>query len=132
MQIASLIFFPFRSMTDLDQNSSTHSPRRKFSFRFPNLSHSTSHDKDGSSLTSGGGHNTLNHHQTGHYLSKERRNFSQEAKNVPDLQVSISSHPFGRSGSTNLCKSKFVVNFSDILMWGRKLISKTNLLLLVS
>lgn len=76
-------------MTDLDQNS-THSPRRKFSFRFPNLSHSTSHDKDGSSLTSGGGHNTLNHHQGMHYNSKDRRNFSEEAKNVPDLQVSKS------------------------------------------
>lgn len=72
-------------MTDLDQNLPTHSPRRKFSFRFPNLSHSTSHDKDGTS-TNGGGISTLNHHQGLHY--KDRRNFSEEAKNVPDLQVS--------------------------------------------
>lgn len=78
-----------RSMTDLDQNPSAHSPRRKFSFRFPNLSHSTSHDKDGSSLTGGGGNNTLNHHLGMNYNSKDRRNFSEEAKNVPDLQVSI-------------------------------------------
>jgi hypothetical protein len=80
-------------MTDLDQNPSTHSPRRKFSFRFPNLSHSTSHDKDGSSLLSGGANNTLGH-QGMHYNGKDRRNFSEEAKNVPDLQVSKLSDLF--------------------------------------
>lgn len=73
-------------MTDLDQNSSTHSPRHKFSFRFPNLSHSTSHDKDGSTLTGGGINTLLNHNSGVHY--KDRRNFSEEAKNAPDLQVS--------------------------------------------
>lgn len=90
-------------MTDLDQNS-THSPRRKFSFRFPNLSHSNSHDKDGSQLT-GGGSNTLNHHTGLHYVGKDRRNFSEEAKNVPDLQVSDSLQPaldlLEGSGPTN-------------------------------
>lgn len=76
-------------MTDLDQHPSTHSPRRKnFSFRFPNLSHSTSHDKDSSQLNGNGSH-TLNNHQGLNYAGKDRRNFSEEAKNVPDLQVSV-------------------------------------------
>jgi hypothetical protein len=81
-------------MTDLDQNTATHSPRRKFSFRFPNLSHSTSHEKDGSSLANPGNSNTLNHHQGMNYTGKDRRNFSEEAKNVPDLHVSKSSSIF--------------------------------------
>jgi hypothetical protein len=71
-------------MTDLDQNSSTQSPRRKFSFRFPNLSHSTNHD----GLSQTGNMNGNNAHQQ-NINYKERRNFSEEAKNVPDLQVSI-------------------------------------------
>jgi len=74
-------------MTDLDQNVATQSPRRKFSFRFPNLSHSTSHDKDNASHTNAVGNGTLTHHGS-HYTSKEKRNFSEEAKNVPDLHVS--------------------------------------------
>lgn len=67
-------------MTDLDQNSNQ-SPRRKFSFRFPNLS--SNHDKDnpGAQMMSG----TLTHQNNS---SKERRNFSEDVKNVPDLQVS--------------------------------------------
>lgn len=72
-------------MTDLDQNTSTQSPRRKFSFRFPNLSHS--HDRDGSSLTNNINGNTSAHQQNINY--KDRRNFSEVAKNVPDLQVSV-------------------------------------------
>lgn len=78
-------------MTDLDQNISTQSPKRKFSFRFPNLTHSTSHDKDkdGSTSTSNvNGNNTQTNQQSSHYTGKDRRNFSEEAKNVPDLQVS--------------------------------------------
>ncbi|CRK95966.1 CLUMA_CG009407, isoform B [Clunio marinus] len=77
-----------RSMTDLDQSSSTQSPRRKFSFRFPNLTHSSSnHDKDNGQhlMTLSGGSSSMNQHGMS-YLGKDRRNFSEEAKNVPDLQ----------------------------------------------
>lgn len=77
-----------RSMTDLDQNAQA-SPRRKFSFKFPNLSHSTSHDKE-SMHSRNGANNTLNHHHGLNYAGRDRRNFSEEAKNVPDLQVSQS------------------------------------------
>lgn len=75
-------------MTDLvaDQSASTQSPKRKFSFRFPNLSHS-SHDKDSNGLPMNGT-STLTHQSSG-YSSKERKNFSEEVKNVPDLQVSF-------------------------------------------
>lgn len=76
-----------RSMTDLvDQNAHTHSPKRKFSFRFGNMSHSA-HDKDINGSPINGIH-TMNH-SSATYLSKERRNFSEEVKNVPDLQVRI-------------------------------------------
>ena len=76
-----------RSMTDLvDQNAHTHSPKRKFSFRFGNMSHSA-YDKDIGSQISG--NHTMNHTSSAAYLSKERRNFSEEVKNVPDLQVRI-------------------------------------------
>lgn len=73
-------------MTDLDQHS-TQSPRRKFSFRFPNLSHSTSHDKDNAALNGLSNGNSYAA-QGGMYNGKERRTFSEAAKNVPDLQVS--------------------------------------------
>lgn len=68
-------------MTDLVLNDSTsiQSPKRKFSFRFPHLAHhSNSGDKDSTSSANG--------HKGSHGL--KTRNFSEEAKNVPDLQVS--------------------------------------------
>ncbi|CAO1398964.1 unnamed protein product, partial [Diamesa hyperborea] len=68
------------SMTDLDQNSNQ-SPRRKFSFRFPNLS--SNHDKDNPGAQMMSGTSTLTHQNNS---SKERRNFSEDVKNVPDLQ----------------------------------------------
>jgi hypothetical protein len=105
-----------RSMTDLDQNSSTHSPRRKFSFRFPNLSHSTSHDKDGSTHNGSNGHSTLNHHQGMHYAGKDRRNFSEEAKNVPDLQVSILLSTSSISGSS-VSSGSMTNYFASLLKW---------------
>lgn len=72
-------------MTDLvSENSSVaQSPKRKFSFRFPNLSHHNSIDKDPNSATASGhasNTNTLTY-------SNRSRNFSEEIKNVPDLQV---------------------------------------------
>ena len=75
-----------RSMTDLVDQNATHSPKRKFSFRFGNMSHSA-HDKDMNGSTMNGNH-TMNHASAA-YMSKERRNFSEEVKNVPDLQVRI-------------------------------------------
>lgn len=84
LKIDFSLFTGNRSMTDLDQHS-TQSPRRKFSFRFPNLSHSGSHDKDNgamSALSNGNGYNGQ-----ACYNGKERRTFSEAAKNVPDLQV---------------------------------------------
>lgn len=74
-------------MTDLDQNQSIQSPKRKFSFRFPNLTHSMNHERDGSSLSNNLNGNVSMHPQSINY--KDRRNFSEEAKNAPDLQVSI-------------------------------------------
>lgn len=75
-------------MNDLvsQDSPSTQSPRRKFSFRFPNLTHH-SLDKDNTGLASGSHYNgnsgTMTH-------NKDRKNFSDELKNIPDLQVSPS------------------------------------------
>lgn len=72
----------FRSMTDLvNDSTNTQSPKRKFSFRFPHLAHhSNSGDKDSSMASP-----NVQHHKGSHGF--KTRNFSEEAKNVPDLQV---------------------------------------------
>jgi hypothetical protein len=85
-------------MTDLDQNPSTQSPRKKFSFRFPHLSHSAGHD--GSSGSAVNGHSS-NHQQNSNY--KEKRNFSEAAKNAPDLQVSFKFQTFYLSLTVGGC-----------------------------
>lgn len=74
--------FHFRSMTDLvNDSTNAQSPKRKFSFRFPHLAHhSSGGDKDLSAASPN------SHHKT-HGL--KTRNFSEEAKNVPDLQVTF-------------------------------------------
>lgn len=74
--------FRFRSMTDLVSDStSAHSPRRKFSFRFPHLAHHQSVDKDTASPTA------QSHHAKGAHSVNRARNFTDEIKNLPDLQV---------------------------------------------
>ncbi|CAH1716278.1 unnamed protein product [Chironomus riparius] len=78
-----------RSMTDLDQNQSTQSPKRKFSFRFPHMSHSANNERDGSSLTNHLNGNAFTQQQNMNY--KDRKNFSEVAKNAPDLQSSITA-----------------------------------------
>lgn len=126
----------YRSMTDLDQNPSTQSPRRKFSFRFPNLSHSISHDRDGSSLTSGGNNNLGNHQHGINYVGKDKRNFSEEAKNVPDLQVS--SVVFQLFSTLLVLVELMIASFSlesvvnlNKSFWGRKIILKPTQTLLL-
>lgn len=66
-------------MTDLvNDSTSTQSPKRKFSFRFPHLAHHSNGDKDSAASPS-------SQHKGSHGF--KTRNFSEEAKNVPDLQV---------------------------------------------
>lgn len=80
-----------RSMTDLVSDSPVaQSPKRKFSFRFPNLS--THAERDGSSshrngvdAGAGGGLGSTGGLTHG---NGRNRNFSEELNNVPDLQVS--------------------------------------------
>lgn len=73
-------------MTDLVSDSSNaQSPRRKFSFRFPHLAQqSTSLDK--SPMGGNGSHINKTAAAIAGSASKAR-NFSEEIKNVPDLQV---------------------------------------------
>lgn len=66
-------------MTDLVSDTpSTQSPKRKFSFKFPQLSHQPN-DKEPSSSGSG-------HHKSAN--ANRPRNFCEEIQNTPDLQVS--------------------------------------------
>lgn len=92
-----------RSMTDLFTNETNSglqsSPKRKFSFKFPHLTSSSNNhngngsnngDKDsssGSNLGNGNGSNSSTLTNT-----KERKNFSEELKNVSDLQVCVSDY----------------------------------------
>lgn len=82
----------FRSMCDLvsDQPPSTQSPKRKFSFRFPHLSgHGNSGgDKNHASgiHSSGTGGSTTNMNSLSPHSKK--KNFTEELKSIPDLQVS--------------------------------------------
>lgn len=84
-------------MTDLvaDTPPVVQSPKRKFSFRFPNLSHHNSVEKDTGS-SSGTSHN--GHHHSGasgssgsttalSHAPQKHHNFSDEVNNVADLQV---------------------------------------------
>lgn len=79
-----------RSMTDLvsDTPVVAQSPKRKFSFRFPNLSHHSSIDKDTSCSGNGNSGPHQSNTNTMNYAAKGR-NFSEELKNVPDLQNTI-------------------------------------------
>lgn len=92
-------------MTDLDQNTNQ-SPRRKFSFRFPNLS--SNHDKDNPGAQMMSGTSTLTHQNNS---SKERRNFSEDVKNVPDLQVSSKFNNF-----PSLSRTFFSLHFILLLI----------------
>lgn len=79
-------------MTDLVTDSaSAQSPKRKFSFRFPHYlaHHSASVDKDAVIGSPSG------QHQKNIQSSNKSRNFSEEVKNVPDLQVNDSVFSFG-------------------------------------
>lgn len=68
-------------MTDLVNDSTAQSPKRKFSFRFPHLVHHSSSGGDKDSSSSGNGQHSKGIH------GAKMRNFSEEVKNVPDLQV---------------------------------------------
>lgn len=78
-------------MTDLVSDSAstaTQSPKRKFSFRFPlaHSVHSSGHANGNGSAAekdeSGNGTGL-----TGSTNNKEKKNFSEDLKNMPDLQV---------------------------------------------
>lgn len=78
-------------MTDLVNDSNAQSPKRKFSFRFPHLVHHG--DKELSSTGNG------QHHKGMH--GAKTRNFSEEVKNVPDLQVICSNQFYFLFHQTN-------------------------------
>ncbi|KAL5287489.1 hypothetical protein ACFFRR_008400 [Megaselia abdita] len=72
-----------RSMTDLvsDNQNAIQSPKRKFSFRFPNIGHNGEKDTSGTSGT-GGSTSSSGFH-------KEKKKFCEELSNIADLQGTI-------------------------------------------
>lgn len=97
-----------RSMTDLvsDQTPNVQSPKRKFSFRFPHLSHHHgANDKHNAGPSSG--HNG-NAGPLSQYV-KEKKNFTEELKSIPDLQNSITEE--GREAYNSLIERKSSMTF---------------------
>lgn len=91
----------YRSMCSLVSDQpppSTQSPKRKFSFRFPHLSnHPSSVEKAQTNIglnTAGVGTASSTSHL--HTLSpnSKKKNFTEELKSIPDLQVSSLTYAF--------------------------------------
>jgi len=75
-------------MIDLvsDHTPATHSPKRKFSFRFPHLS-SSGNDKSSSVVGGATGNSALTPtHGSASPFSK-KKNFTEELQSIPDIQV---------------------------------------------
>ncbi|KAH8353936.1 hypothetical protein KR067_004773, partial [Drosophila pandora] len=78
-----------RSMIDLvsDQTPATHSPKRKFSFRFPHLSNSA--DKSGSLGGGGASGSALTPTHSNASPFSKKKNFTEELQSIPDIQSLI-------------------------------------------
>lgn len=97
IQQIPLLYGAQRSMTDLvsDAPPVAQSPKRKFSFRFPNLGAASHADRDHNGTlthrnngTGGGGDGASGQTSSGlSHGNGRNRNFSEELNNVPDLQV---------------------------------------------
>lgn len=75
-------------MTDLVSDSSNaQSPKRKFSFRFPHLAQQSGSMDKNTLGTNGSQINKTAAAMAG--SASKARNFSEEIKNVPDLQVRL-------------------------------------------
>lgn len=90
-------------MTDLvsDNQNAIQSPKRKFSFRFPNMGHNGEKDTSGISGT-GGSTSSSGFH-------KEKKKFCEELSNIADLHVSSTLYIFFTFQFTN---NKYLNPFS--------------------
>ncbi|XP_011196238.1 activated Cdc42 kinase-like isoform X1 [Zeugodacus cucurbitae] len=99
-----------RSMNDLvcDQTSSTQSPKRKFSFRFPHLTSSGSNASDkgsgGNCSPTAGGANANAAAQKSLSPYSKKKNFTEELESIPDLQAIIGEE--GREAYNSLIERK--------------------------
>ncbi|XP_017836990.1 activated Cdc42 kinase-like isoform X2 [Drosophila busckii] len=92
-----------RSMIDLvsDHAPPTHSPKRKFSFRFPHLSGGGG-DKSSSSAGGASGNLTPTHGTASPFSKK--KNFTEELQSIPDIQSLIGDD--GREAYNSLIERK--------------------------
>ncbi|XP_017959806.1 activated Cdc42 kinase-like isoform X5 [Drosophila navojoa] len=79
-----------RSMIDLvsDHTPATHSPKRKFSFRFPHLSSGSGSggDKSGGALGGAAGSSALTPTHGNASPFSKKKNFTEELQSIPDIQ----------------------------------------------
>lgn len=75
-------------MIDLvsDHTPATHSPKRKFSFRFPHLS-SGGNDKSNSVVGGATGNSALTPTHGNASPFSKKKNFTEELQSIPDIQV---------------------------------------------
>ncbi|XP_064541462.1 activated Cdc42 kinase-like isoform X1 [Drosophila montana] len=77
-----------RSMIDLvsDHTPATHSPKRKFSFRFPHLSSGGGGDKSSGVLGGAAGGSALTPTHGNASPFSKKKNFTEELQSIPDIQ----------------------------------------------
>ncbi|XP_017959805.1 activated Cdc42 kinase-like isoform X4 [Drosophila navojoa] len=97
-----------RSMIDLvsDHTPATHSPKRKFSFRFPHLSSGSGSggDKSGGALGGAAGSSALTPTHGNASPFSKKKNFTEELQSIPDIQSLIGEE--GREAYNSLIERK--------------------------
>ncbi|XP_023164753.2 activated Cdc42 kinase-like isoform X2 [Drosophila hydei] len=104
-----------RSMIDLvtDHAPATHSPKRKFSFRFPHLSSGSGGGGDKSSGVLGGaaGSSALTPTHGNASPFSKKKNFTEELQSIPDIQALIGEE--GREAYNSLIERKGMLDIGS-------------------
>ncbi|XP_030558596.1 activated Cdc42 kinase-like isoform X2 [Drosophila novamexicana] len=103
-----------RSMIDLvsDHTPATHSPKRKFSFRFPHLSSGGGGgDKSSGVLGSAAGGSALTPTHGNASPFSKKKNFTEELQSIPDIQSLIGEE--GREAYNSLIERKGMLNIGS-------------------
>ncbi|EDW08465.2 activated Cdc42 kinase-like isoform X2 [Drosophila mojavensis] len=104
-----------RSMIDLvsDHTLATHSPKRKFSFRFPHLSSGSGSGGDKSGGALGGAAGSSAHTPTHGNASpfSKKKNFTEELQSIPDIQSLIGEE--GREAYNSLIERKGMLDIGS-------------------
>ncbi|XP_064541463.1 activated Cdc42 kinase-like isoform X2 [Drosophila montana] len=102
-----------RSMIDLvsDHTPATHSPKRKFSFRFPHLSSGGGGDKSSGVLGGAAGGSALTPTHGNASPFSKKKNFTEELQSIPDIQSLIGEE--GREAYNSLIERKGMLDIGS-------------------